>query len=142
MLHFKRESSEHVQIKHEDQFIGEFMLFDKHWYCTLNVEINRQTFEEVLKRFQLLHGYEPPYYRDGNIIVTTATDVNRRAEFPVNEFVRVEEIQADNTCVIITQTQEKGIKNTTILDSKEDILGAIKYGQKRILTESTHADPE
>lgn len=141
MLRFERENAEHVQIKFEDQFMGEFTLMDGHWYCTLNVELTRQAFEEILKRFQLLHGFEPPYYKDGKITVTTAIGKDRRTEFPISEFVRVEEFGPDNIRAIVTQTQELGIKNILSLDTTEDIIGAVEYGKKRILTEGTHADP-
>ena len=141
LLHFKRESSEYVQIRFEDRFVGEFTLLSGHWYCTLNMEMNRQSFEEILRRFQLLHGFEPPYYKDGKIIVTTATGALRRAEFPVGEFVQINKIQVDNTCVILTQTKEEGIRRIITLDTEEDIIGAVEYGKGRILAKSTHADP-
>lgn len=146
MLLFDRENSELIKIYELDGSaqglpIGDFKYLDGHWYCAIKEAVNRDAFEHILKRMQLLHGFEPPYYKDGNIIVTTATGALRRAEFPVGHFVRVNEIKVDNTSIITVQSPLEGVKQITTLNTVEDILGAVEYGQKRISDESTHADP-
>jgi len=143
MLHFKRESSELILIEFEGETLGKFTLIEGQWLCSLNQPLKRNAFEEILLRMQKLHSWEPPFFRskDGTITVSTATGALRRAEFPVGEFVRVERIDADNTCAIITQTKEEGIRRIITLNSKEDIEGAVRYGKKRISTKGTHADP-